>query len=181
MIPVGEFQLIGVCALWISAKLEEIYVPELKYFSQATGYSYTDKDICLMERRMIQLFGYKLHKVTLQTWTEVYTKSWDHYADCNNLHQFTELTDISIRQFSADSYNRLRQIYEIVDALVLQFDSRWFDQRRLVAAILYLMIGGSHGMQVFPQDSELAFNFSNFGMNCFENDCSRRDQIAFYN
>ncbi len=77
LIPVSQFQLIGVCALWISAKLEEIYVPELKYFSQATGYSSTEREICEMERYMLRIFGYKVHKVTLQSWTEVLTTKWD--------------------------------------------------------------------------------------------------------
>jgi len=32
-----------------------------------------------------------------------------------------------MRQFTTDSYTRLRQIYDIVDALALNFESRWFD------------------------------------------------------
>lgn len=74
LIQVNEFQLIGVCALWISGKLEEIYLPELKQLSQATGYSATEYDICDMERKMFCALGFKLHFVTLQTWTEIFTK-----------------------------------------------------------------------------------------------------------
>jgi hypothetical protein len=65
LVQVNEFQLIGVCALWISGKLEEIYLPELKQLSQATGYSATEYDICEMERKMFCALGFKLHFVTL--------------------------------------------------------------------------------------------------------------------
>lgn len=102
-------------------------MPELKYFSQATGFSSTERDICEMERFMIRLFGYKLHRVTFQSWTEVYSKKWDQYANCYNMHQFTDNGNISLRQFATDSYLRFRQIYDIVDALALTFESLWID------------------------------------------------------
>lgn len=34
-----DFQAIGVTALYIAAKLEEIFVPDIRVFSQSTGYS----------------------------------------------------------------------------------------------------------------------------------------------
>jgi len=43
------------------------------------------------------------------------------------MHQFTDNGNISLRQFSTDSYFRFRQIYDIVDALALSFESKWFD------------------------------------------------------
>ena len=46
---------------------------------------------------MLRIFGYKVHKVTLQSWTEVFTKKWDQYATCFNMHQFTDCGNISIR------------------------------------------------------------------------------------
>jgi len=76
-----------------------------------------------MERFMLRLFSYKVHKVTLQTWAEIYTKQWDYYADCHNLHNFTDQENISMRKFTTDSYTRFRQIYDIVDALALNFES----------------------------------------------------------
>jgi hypothetical protein len=39
----SEFQIIGVSSIWISAKMEEVYVPAVKYFSLATGGSSSEK------------------------------------------------------------------------------------------------------------------------------------------
>lgn len=72
---------------------------------------------------MLRIFGYKVHKVTLQSWTEVFTKKWDQYAACFNMHQFTDCGNISIRLFTTESYTRFRQIYDIIDALALDFET----------------------------------------------------------
>lgn len=37
LIPVSEFQTIGITAVAIAAKMEEIYVPDNAYFCSATG------------------------------------------------------------------------------------------------------------------------------------------------
>ena len=34
-----ELQLVGVTAVYIAAKVEEVYVPSIKYFSKSTNYS----------------------------------------------------------------------------------------------------------------------------------------------
>lgn len=48
-----EFQTIGVTALYIAAKLEEIFVPDIRIFSQSTGYSASSKQIAELERKML--------------------------------------------------------------------------------------------------------------------------------
>lgn len=44
-----QLQLVGVTALYIAAKYEEIYPPDLTEFSNATDKTYTNKEILKME------------------------------------------------------------------------------------------------------------------------------------
>jgi hypothetical protein len=44
-----KLQLVGVCALFIAAKYEEIYPPELSEFTNTTARAYSTSDILTME------------------------------------------------------------------------------------------------------------------------------------
>ena len=151
-----HYQTVGVCALMIASKMEEIYCTSMQQFSQITGYSSSEVQIAEMEREMISTLEYRLNPVTLQTWTEIFTKRWDTFATLHQLHQFTEAGDASLRLFTSNSYYRLRLIYQIVDAIALDFDSKALNQYDIVACVLYLVMGGRLGMQVFASDEEIA-------------------------
>ena len=103
-----QLQLIGVTAIYMAAKVEEVMVPQVRYFSKATNYSQSVEAICHMERDMLTVLRFRLHPVTLLTWADWYTQQWDLYADKYNMHELTECKDASFRQFSLESYNRFR-------------------------------------------------------------------------
>ena len=92
----------------MAAKVEEVMVPQVRYFSKATNYSQSVEAICHMERDMLNALRFRLHPVTLLTWADWYTQQWDLYADKYNMHELTECKDASFRQFSLESYNRFR-------------------------------------------------------------------------
>jgi len=73
MLSTDHLQLAGVTALYISSKMEEVYVPEIKYFSKATNYSSSLNEICAMERQMMKVLGFKLFPVTLVSMLDWYT------------------------------------------------------------------------------------------------------------
>jgi hypothetical protein len=50
IITIEEFLIIAVTSFWVAAKMEEIYVPAVRYFSKATSGSSKDHDITHMER-----------------------------------------------------------------------------------------------------------------------------------
>jgi cyclin E len=74
IIPVEEFQIIGVTSIWVAAKMEEIYVPAVRYFSKATGGSSSDHDITHMERKLLTTLGFRLNPVTLAHFADWYTR-----------------------------------------------------------------------------------------------------------
>ena len=68
-----HLQLIGVTAIYMASKVEEVYVPQVKYFSKATNYSQSVEAICSMEREMMTVLRFRLHPVTLLSWADWYT------------------------------------------------------------------------------------------------------------
>lgn len=80
-IPKEELQLIGVTALFLSSKVEEVYVSRLQDFVEATAGGYTKELILDMEFKMMKNLRYRLHPVTLCTWANWYINMWDVYAE----------------------------------------------------------------------------------------------------
>lgn len=136
-----ELQLIGVTAVYIASKVEEVYVPTIKLFSKSTNYSSSVRKICQMERTIFNVLKFKLHPVTLISWADWYTKQWDEYADQNNMHSLTECHDAAFRQFTLHSYNRYRTFITYLDAVAIDYKAHEFTPRQLVAALIYLVIG----------------------------------------
>jgi len=104
LITTDSFQLIGVTSIFIAAKLEEIYVPDIKYFSQATGYFSSADQIRQMEKLIMASLDYKMYPMTLLHWADWYTYQWDNYSEHLGLSQYTESGEASFRNFSAESY-----------------------------------------------------------------------------
>lgn len=55
-----RLQLVGITALFIAAKYEEIYPPELIEFAEATSIVYSSEDILHMEGKIICALNFKL-------------------------------------------------------------------------------------------------------------------------
>jgi hypothetical protein len=58
--PRIKLQLVGVCALLIACKYEEIFSPELRDFVYVTDKAYSKEDILNLESEMLDLFGFNL-------------------------------------------------------------------------------------------------------------------------
>ncbi|CAI8054324.1 Cyclin-A2 [Geodia barretti] len=56
----GKLQLVGATAMYVAAKLEEIYPPELADFAYITDNTYSQKQIVQMEKLMLQSLDYHL-------------------------------------------------------------------------------------------------------------------------
>jgi len=56
----NTLQLVGVAAMLIASKYEEIYAPEVKDFVYITDSAYTEKDILRMELRILEVLNFEL-------------------------------------------------------------------------------------------------------------------------
>ena len=121
--------MIGVTAVFLAAKVEEVFVPTVKIFSKSTNYSSSVRRICQMERDMMSALRFRLHPVTLINWADWFTRQWDEYADANNMHALTEVHDCAFRQFTLHSYNRYRTFMTYLDAVAIDYKAHEFAPR----------------------------------------------------
>lgn len=78
-IPKNELQLIGVSAMFIACKVEEVYIPRINDFALATDGGYTREQILVMEHKIMKVLQFKLHPITLCHWANWYMNMWDIY------------------------------------------------------------------------------------------------------
>ena len=77
--PISEFKLIGITALHMAMKIEEVDLVALSRMASRAEVS----KIQNFERKMLTVLGYKLLPDTLYFWLESVIKFWDHYAENN--------------------------------------------------------------------------------------------------
>ena len=58
MVPKSELQLMGVTAMLIASKYEEMYAPEVKDFVYITDNTYSSEQIRAMESKMLHVLDY---------------------------------------------------------------------------------------------------------------------------
>ena len=63
-----RFQLLGLAALCIAAKNEEIYTPRLKDWTRAADNGYSVVELKLMERELLKTLDWKIHPSTAYNW-----------------------------------------------------------------------------------------------------------------
>jgi cyclin B len=67
-----NLQLVGVTALMIAAKFEEVYPPQIKEFVYVTDKAYTREDILKMEVAMLNALQFKICRPTVMSFVEKY-------------------------------------------------------------------------------------------------------------
>lgn len=80
-IPKSELQLIGVSAMFLACKVEEVYIPRVNDFALATDGGYDKEQILGMEMQLMKVLQYKLHPITLCDWANWYMNMWDVYTE----------------------------------------------------------------------------------------------------
>ena len=55
-----DMQLVGITALWMAAKYEEVYPPQMKYFAEVTNGAFSKKDMLRVEEQMINSIEFNL-------------------------------------------------------------------------------------------------------------------------
>jgi len=78
-----HLQLIGLTALWISAKFEEIYPPQLKDFVYVTDKAYTKEDLLKMEVVILTALQFKILRPTALQFLDRYQS----INGCTDVHR----------------------------------------------------------------------------------------------
>ena len=145
-IPKSEFQLIGVTALFVASKIEEIYPPKVSDFIRSCDDGYTAVEILAQENLLIQKLKWIMNPPTLGTWSNWYLSQWDLYIESAPFainHPLVQKLDepIQFRKPCEKSYSRFREINQLIDCAILDIESLQYNPRTLLAAFMYLILG----------------------------------------
>ncbi|XP_036288624.1 G1/S-specific cyclin-E1 isoform X1 [Pipistrellus kuhlii] len=117
-------QLVGISALFIAAKLEEIYPPKLHQFAYVTDGACSVEDILTMELIIMKALKWQLGPLTIVSWLNVYLQ----VAYLNDMHQ------VLLPQYPQDVFI---QVAELLDLCVLDVGCLEFPYGVLAASALY--------------------------------------------
>jgi hypothetical protein len=153
-----NYQLIGLTALYIAAKLEEIYPCKISDFARAADNGYSIKTIRNTENVMMKVLSWRITAPTVYTVTNWLMSQWDsflHYhfghIPQNNPDYFSHLNRpeeqkafesryISFKLANNISYRRFRETLQVLDAFCLSIDVLKYSSRSVAAALLFLSV-----------------------------------------
>ncbi|XP_067652161.1 G1/S-specific cyclin-E-like isoform X1 [Haliotis asinina] len=125
-----NLQLLGITALFIAAKLEEIYPPKLTEFAYVTDGACTEEEILDQELVMLKALNWDLSPMTCNAWLSV-------YLQVANMEQIVKAEDgFVFPQFSGHAFV---QIARLLDVCMLDLGCLQFTYSVLAASALYHM------------------------------------------
>lgn len=126
-----RLQLVGTTALFIAAKMEEIYPPKISEFAYVTDGACTENEILDEELLMLKGLCWNLTPITVNSWLNIYS-------------QLSSLTSKNVKtsNFNIPSYSQPRfvQVAQLLDLCTLDVGSLQFSYSILVASALYHML-----------------------------------------
>lgn len=155
-----DLQLVGVTALFIASKNEEVKLPRLRDFVKSCDGAYTAEQILEFEIKMLKGLKWLLTPPTLNNWTQWYLNQWDLFIErvvaCGITDFYGPSRDmVFFRKQNDISYYRFREINQLLDACMLDAESLKYSQRSLLASFMYLTIGMHSGAFGHKEISEV--------------------------
>uniref|UniRef100_A0A3B3RL83 Cyclin E1 n=1 Tax=Paramormyrops kingsleyae TaxID=1676925 RepID=A0A3B3RL83_9TELE len=117
-------QLIGISALFIAAKLEEIYPPKLHQFAYVTDGACTEEEILTMELIIMKELKWNLSPLTSISWLNVYLQ----------VAYLKNTGEVLLPQFPQTTFV---QIAELLDVCMLDIRCLGFSYGMLAASALF--------------------------------------------
>ncbi|XP_016357870.1 G1/S-specific cyclin-E2-like [Sinocyclocheilus anshuiensis] len=116
-----QLQLIGITALFISSKIEEIYPPKITELAFVSDGACLEEEILQMELIMLKALNWDLCPETVLSWMKLYIQIASLY----------DVTNLLVPQFSQETYI---QITQLLDLCILDINSLDFKYGVLAAA-----------------------------------------------
>jgi hypothetical protein len=148
-IETNKLQLLGVVCLIISAKNEEISLPNLECFSRFTDLAYNKKQIIKYEQYVLEILNYRIIYPNLGFWANYTLLKWDEFTDFF-LKKYTfdlplyfkhGLKLPKFRENTDEEYFLFRNFFQIIDLITLDFEFMKFSDKLLSISIIYILVG----------------------------------------
>ncbi len=101
-IPKQKLQLVGVTAMLIASKYEEIYTPEVQDFIYITAKAYTQEDVLKMERLMLVSLDFNLSTPTPVHFLRRFSKAARSDSKIHTLSKY--LIELSLLEYKMLEY-----------------------------------------------------------------------------
>lgn len=98
-----RLQLLGVTAMWIACKYEEIYAPEIKDFVYITDNAYQQKDILELEYELLKALKFNITTSSSYRFLQRYTKLFGANDKTFNLAWY--LIELTLIEYKMLRYN----------------------------------------------------------------------------
>jgi len=131
----SDYQLVGVAALLVACKFEEVCAPKLTDLELCTNRAYSTAQIRTMERRVLMQTQWRVLGASHVHWMTWAMCQWDYFNACMGgkpEHAFKSATQ--------QGYYLYREAMQVLDALVLDYRQLKLPKNQLVACVLFLVL-----------------------------------------
>jgi len=145
----NEIQLLGLTALYISSKLEEVFPPSTFTFAKAAKHAYPEKLIKQSEKAILKHLNWRVLSVTPYEILNWLMDQWDNFI-CFHFFELKENSLFSVdpncsllltfKKPNKQSYKRYTETMQVLDTTVLDHRVLRFLPKHLVSAVLYLQV-----------------------------------------
>ena len=131
----SNLQSIGVTALFMASKIQEIYPPQIQSYVQVTDSMCSEEAIFAAELDILSTLNWKLSPVTVIAWVEVYLQNI----------ALPNLATTTVKAFSKAKYTKadFYRVCQLLDFSSLHYGSVRFPPSVMAAAAMHLAIGGA--------------------------------------
>ncbi|CAG9332870.1 unnamed protein product [Blepharisma stoltei] len=98
----GKLQLVGVTAMLIASKYEEIYPPEVKDFSWITDNAYTKEEILVMEREILRSLNFNVTVVSSLKFLDRFARVSEMSQRCYHMARY--IMELAIVEYKMIRY-----------------------------------------------------------------------------
>jgi len=174
IVPKSQFQLVGITALWIATKNEELNIrkrPQLECFTDFTDNIYTPQEVHKMEDVMLHFLGWKLRPVTPNVWLQTYMQfDYDLITkSCNTTYNFAQFYStlmeddftVLIRQYYLENKfpkKLFLRVMQTIEKSCLDYASLQFLPSVLVASAFAFLYLGCKNPKTCPPELPLRLN-----------------------
>lgn len=130
-LPKSQLQLLGITALFLAAKMEEIYPPKLTEFAYVTDGACQEKEILDKELSILTTLNWDLTPVTVNGWLNMYLQVEARKESRNHDRNFL------FPEFSAYAFT---QVAQLVDLCMLDIECLKFTYSTIAATAVHHML-----------------------------------------